>query len=82
MPNITEIIPDDFPDWAQKAFDDGQFFRIAVRKVEELQKKIKEHNDGCVASCEWQNKTENNCSAFISRGRLCTECPKDWLIED
>ena len=45
MSRIIEIIPADFPEWAQNAFDEGQFFRIAVEKVSLLEaenKKLKE----------------------------------------
>ena len=34
--HITEIIPDDMPDWMRKAFDDGQFFNVSREKVESL----------------------------------------------
>ena len=37
MTYITEIIPDSIPAWAKDAFDDGQFFRIAIERVEELE---------------------------------------------
>jgi len=37
MNKITEIIPDDFPTWAQDAFDTGHFFKVSVEKVTELQ---------------------------------------------
>ena len=31
---VTEIIPDDIPQWASDAIADGQFFRIAIERVE------------------------------------------------
>ena len=37
MNHITEIIPDDIPQWMQDAIDDGQFFRICRERVEELE---------------------------------------------
>jgi len=40
MTYITEIIPDSWPDWAKDAFDDGQFFRIAVEKVIDLEAQL------------------------------------------
>ena len=33
---ITEIIPDDIPDWAKVAMHDGQFFCVALDKIEKL----------------------------------------------
>ena len=42
MDKITEIIPDDMlekaPEWAKKAFDEGQFFRVALEKIAESNK--------------------------------------------
>lgn len=40
MDKITEIIPDDFPVWAKDAFDEGQFFRVSVAKVEALEQEV------------------------------------------
>jgi hypothetical protein len=37
MNKITEIIPDTIPKWAQRAIDDGQFFRVAIERVAELE---------------------------------------------
>ena len=42
LPKITEIIPDDMPEWALEAFWTGQFFRVCVEKVETLQARVKE----------------------------------------
>ena len=35
MNNITEIIPDDIPEWATKAIKEGNFFRQCIFKVKE-----------------------------------------------
>lgn len=59
MNKITEIIPDDMPDWANKAMENGQFFRVALDKVKkaEAQKKkcysFVKQNDfhSCFACC-------------------------------
>jgi hypothetical protein len=32
---ITEVIPDDIPAWAQDAMDAGEFFRVAISRVED-----------------------------------------------
>ena len=37
--HITEILPDldKMPDWAREAFEAGQFFNVAFKRVEELE---------------------------------------------
>lgn len=40
MKHITEIIPDDIPEWMQDAIDAGQFFRLCKEKAENQQAKI------------------------------------------
>jgi len=42
---ITEIIRDDMPEWAQDAIDNGNFFSVAIAKVESLEKEVKDLND-------------------------------------
>ena len=39
---ITEILPDldKMPEWARKAFEEGQFFNAAFKLVEKLEKTI------------------------------------------
>jgi hypothetical protein len=39
MNHVTEIVPDldTMPDWARKAFEDGQFFRVALDRVKEME---------------------------------------------
>lgn len=51
---ITEIIPDDLPEWMIEAMADGQFFNRVLEKVKELElictdekvKAILDHNTG------------------------------------
>ena len=45
MPKITEIIPDDLPEWAAEAFDNGQFFRVAIERVATLEQELREAAD-------------------------------------
>jgi len=45
MSKITEIIPDNIPEWAQEAMDNGNFFSVAIAKVESLEKEVKSLND-------------------------------------
>ena len=42
MHHITEILPDleDMPDWAREAFEAGQFFDVAFKRVEKLEAAI------------------------------------------
>ena len=40
MNRIVEIFPDNVPEWAQEAFDAGQFFRIAIARVQEAEGKV------------------------------------------
>lgn len=37
MARITEIIPDNYPSWVRDAIDEGQFFRLAVERVEKAE---------------------------------------------
>ena len=39
MNKITEIIPDDVPEWVSEAIQDGQFFRVAIERAEGQTKK-------------------------------------------
>ena len=36
MNKVTEIIPDDIPEWAKKAIENGNFFTTAIEKVESV----------------------------------------------
>jgi len=38
MTNITEIIPDNMPEWMQTAMDSGQLFNETVKYVERMHK--------------------------------------------
>ena len=38
MNKITEIIPDDIPEWARLAIDEGRFFKAACERVAKTQK--------------------------------------------
>lgn len=37
MNTITEIIPDDMPEWAKQAMDEGQFFNVVCERLKELE---------------------------------------------
>ena len=41
LPTIVEIIPDNFPDWAKAAFHCGQYFRVSMSRISELEEKVK-----------------------------------------
>lgn len=42
MAHITEMMPnaDRWPEWAKTAFEEGNFFETAVKKVSELEQKV------------------------------------------
>lgn len=42
MPKITEIIPDDMPEWVIEAMENGQFFNVTCEKIKELQYALEE----------------------------------------
>ena len=42
LPAAVEIIPDDYPDWAKAAFNQGQFFNVVMERIKEQEAKIKE----------------------------------------
>ena len=45
MPKITEIIPDDLPDWAKEAMDAGKFFAVVAAKVTMIEKRFAAFGD-------------------------------------
>jgi len=40
LTNFTEIIPDDIPDWAREAMEDGQLWNRVFEKIAKLQKQV------------------------------------------
>jgi len=53
MTKITEIIPDDLPDWAIDAMAEGQFFNVVAERlksdeaeIEWLKQEVKRLNEG------------------------------------
>lgn len=69
MATITEIIPEDMPDWAKKAMDEGQFFNVCCEKFKQLDssgnseslplsadEECCERPDECFAPCEEAHK--------------------------
>jgi hypothetical protein len=38
---ITEIIPDDLPDWAIKAMAEGQLFTVTFERIKRLEAQLK-----------------------------------------
>jgi len=64
---ITEIIPDDIPEWAQKSFDEGNFFRTAIEKVSELQEALEPF-----AQFACSEKNSYDCNNCIARDLLDT----------
>lgn len=48
MTNITEIIPDNMPEWMIKAMADGQLFNEVIKRVEQQEKE-------CICKGNWQS---------------------------
>ena len=48
----------------------------AANRIEELEKKITEHNDECVRSCN----DKKRCG-FVGYKSDCGNCTKDWMID-
>jgi len=48
MNKITEIIPDDMPEWAKEAMAGGQLWNRVFGRIEELQARVKFLEDQCV----------------------------------
>lgn len=68
MTKITEIIPDDLPEWAKKAMDEGQFSRVAISRYEELMDEIcrlRSLEDSC------STETEVLAEILLSLNDLC-----------
>lgn len=78
MNNITEIIPDDFPDWAKDAFRDGQFFRIAVGKVADLTEKLEEALDNAPTKQQVRDEFESDA---ITAWRVRADIDKETIKE-
>ena len=55
MNHITEILPDleDMPDWAREAFEAGQLFDVAFKRVEGLEQQLREARK-CVAALRFE----------------------------
>ena len=60
MNKITEIIPDEIPDWAKKAMDEGQFFNIACNIMNALEEIIVMDQKSMYERC--QNCLTDSCS--------------------
>jgi hypothetical protein len=54
-----------------------------LRKTQ-LEKAVKDHNDGCAANCGRNNECNANyfgCQSYLSRKIQCPNCPMDDVIE-
>jgi len=56
---ITEILPDDMPEWADEGIASGQFFRVCLSRVAKLE------DDLSIATTEAVEKQEG----MVERGR-------------
>ena len=62
MTKITEIIPDDMPDWAKTAMEKGQFFNVAIMRAEEIRV---DEQERCIKIVEHYGKTR-----YVNVGEL------------
>ena len=62
--HITEIVPDldTMPDWAQAAFLEGQFFRVALARVLELESALQPFADAYVRA----NHKESWAASYLN----------------
>ncbi len=67
MTHITEIIPDDMPEWAIEAMASGQFFRVCLERVEALQALLDSVSTG--KSNEGRNRRSAAASRDIEENR-------------
>ena len=66
MIKITEIIPDSIPEWAKVAMDDGQFFRLALERISNLEAQLKDR--------EWQvDNPHESILNTVNRGKFLVE---------
>ena len=52
---------------------------------EQLESKIKKHNEACIRVCEiTRNDSHMGCDPRYGpdKRRTCPECPRDWMIEE
>lgn len=62
--------------------------RIDTEQIGALQRerdaamaKIAAHNAECESLCQ-RDTQGGRCEAYVSRGRECTDCPRNWMIDD
>jgi len=66
MQHITKILPDldKMPDWAREAFEAGQFFNVAFKRVEKLEKRIKSmEENAAIVNKEYDEMASNSFDA-------------------
>jgi hypothetical protein len=73
MTEITEIIPDDLPDWAVKAMAEGQLFNVVFDRIRKLESMCKaaasEIDDHWEAHCDDEGYGPSNLMSRLE-GRL------------
>ncbi len=62
---ITEIIPDfgEMADWARQAFEDGQFFHDALKRVADLERKLDDEQSYYLTACEQRDSLKEKLKA-------------------
>lgn len=63
-----------------KANEDGRALYDVKRERDAAVALIAAHNAECERLCHRDVKG-GRCEAYVSRGRECTDCPRDWMID-
>lgn len=51
---------------------------VLIRRAEAAEARIAAHNEGCRQACS----ARGTCIDYTARGRMCPDCPQDWMIDD
>lgn len=72
MTNITEIIPEDIPEWAKDAMDRGQLFNELVKQVENARMEGVgwAYADCCVALDKGEDPREKDMAEVLHRANI------------
>lgn len=52
-----------------------------IERRDRAEAAIVDHNHSCDQSCQSIGESRDGCKAWTSRGRICSDCPKDWKVE-
>lgn len=78
MDKITEIIPDDIPQWAAEAIDRGDFFKVAIAKAEAADKHQTEQAEASNLNAGLYGMKLHECKE-LWKGMEVVRVPGGWL---